>query len=176
MADGLTPRQRRFCEEYLIDLNGAAAARRAGFSKATASEQAVRLLADVRVRAEVDRLKAERSQRTQVTADAVVSEIAKLAFSNMMNYIVIQDDGSYVVDFSMVDRDMGAAMSEVTTETYVEGKGEEAQTVKRMKFKLCDKKGSLELLGRHLGIFNDKSESNVIMRVMTGVPKPGRDA
>jgi phage terminase small subunit len=152
----LTPRQRRFCEEYVVDLNGAGAARRAGYAKNSAKVEGVRLLANANVQAEVERLMAARSKRTQITADAVVSELGKLAFSNMLDYITIQDDGSYIVDFSMVDRDKGAAMQEVTTETYTEGRGEDATPVKRMKFKMADKRGSLELLGRHLGIFNDK--------------------
>jgi phage terminase small subunit len=68
----LTPRQSRFVEEYLIDLNGAAAARRAGYSPHTANEQAARLLADVRVRRAVLSAQRTRSERTGITADDVL--------------------------------------------------------------------------------------------------------
>lgn len=159
----LKPRQRRFCEEYLVDLNGAAAARRAGYSADAAKEQASRLLTDANVQAELDRLREERSKRTQITADDVVLELGKLAFANMLNYVTIQDDGTAIVDFSMVNRDMGAAMKEVTIETYTEGKGDDAKDVKRIKFQLHDKKGALEALGRHLAIFNDKSETKLTL-------------
>lgn len=155
MAD-LPPKQRRFCEEYLVDLNGAAAARRAGYSASGARQEAERLLTKADVQAELQGLMAARSKRTEVTADTVVMELAKLGFSNMLDYVAIQDDGTAIVDLSNVDRDRGAAMQEVTVETYTEGRGDDAVPVKRVKFKLADKRGSLELLGRHLGLFDDK--------------------
>lgn len=149
----LTPRQRRFCEEYIIDLNASAAARRAGYSAETAQEQSSRLLSNVMLRAEIERLQTQRAERTEVTADEVVLELRRLAFANMLDYITIQDDGSYVINFSMLNRAKAAAVREVTVETYTEGRGDDAQAVKRVKFALADKKAALELLGKHLGMF-----------------------
>ena len=68
----LTPRQLRFCLEYLLGLNGTQAAIRAGYSARTANEQAARLLANVSVQAEIQRLMAERSKRTEITVDEVL--------------------------------------------------------------------------------------------------------
>jgi phage terminase small subunit len=149
----LTPRQRRFCEEYIVDLNASAAARRAGYSADTAYSIGHENLKKPEVAAEIERLQADRSDRTEVTADEVVLELRRLAFVNMLDYITIQDDGSYVVDFSMLNRAKAAAVREVTVETYTEGRGEDAQAVKRVKFTLADKKSALELLGKHLGLF-----------------------
>ena len=160
----LTPRQRRFCEEYLVDLNASAAARRAGYSVTTAYSIGQENLKKPEIATEIQRRMEARSKRTEITADQVVTELGKIAFANMLNYITIQDDGTAVVDFSMVDRDQGAVMREVTIETYTEGRGEEAQPVKRIKFALCDKKGALELLGRHFGLFTDKLEAKVEMQ------------
>ena len=130
----------------------------------TAKQIASENLTKPDLQAEIERLIAERSKRTQITADDVVTELGKIAFLNILNYMTIQDDGTAVVDFSMVDRDQGAAIKEVTIETYAEGRGEDAQTVKRIKFALYDKKDALELLGRHFGLFTDKLEAKVEMQ------------
>lgn len=71
----ITPKQQRFAEEYLIDLNATQAALRAGYSEATAPEQASRLLKNVNVRAMIDERMAARSQRTEITADYVLKGI-----------------------------------------------------------------------------------------------------
>lgn len=71
----ITPKQQRFAEEYLIDLNASQAAIRAGYSEATAPEQASRLLKNANVRAMIDERMAERSERTAITADYVLEGI-----------------------------------------------------------------------------------------------------
>jgi phage terminase small subunit len=157
----LTPRQRRFCEEYLVDLNASAAARRAGYSVTTAYSIGQENLKKPEIAVEIQRHMEARSKRTEITADQVITELGKIAFANMLNYITIQDDGTAVVDFSMVDRDQGAVMREVTIETYAEGRGDDTQTVKRIKFALYDKKGALELLARHFGLLVDRVEARV---------------
>lgn len=76
----LTEKQKRFCDEYLIDLNATQAAIRAGYSARTANEQGARLLANVSVQEYIARKMAERSRRTGVNQDRVVLELAKIAF------------------------------------------------------------------------------------------------
>jgi phage terminase small subunit len=71
MAD-LTPRQQRFVEEYLVDLNATRAAERAGYSAATSNEQGARLLAKASITAAVEALQEERARRTGITADKVL--------------------------------------------------------------------------------------------------------
>ncbi|WP_221622714.1 terminase small subunit [Burkholderia stagnalis] len=71
----LTAKQMRFVDEYLVDLNGTAAARRAGYSERTANEQAARLLAKVSVQhAVAERIKA-RTARTEIDQDRIVREL-----------------------------------------------------------------------------------------------------
>jgi phage terminase small subunit len=82
----LTSRQSRFVEEYLIDLNGKQAAVRAGYSAKSAEVQASRLLRNTAVQAALGEAMQARSQRTEVTADRVVAELAKLAFADMRDY------------------------------------------------------------------------------------------
>ena len=135
----LTPRQQRFVEEYLVDLNATRAAIRAGYSRKTAQEQSSRLLSNVMVAAAVATAQAKRSERTEITQDRVLTELAKIGFANMADYMVATPGGDPYLDFSALTRDQAAALQEVTVEDYLEGRGENAREVKRVKFKLADK-------------------------------------
>jgi phage terminase small subunit len=154
----LTPKQARFVEEYLVDLNATQAAIRAGYSAKTANEQGSRLLANASVAAAVYDGQKARSQRTEITADRVLQEYAKIGFANMLDYIETNPDGSFTIDMSKLTREQAAAISEVTAEVYMEGKGDDATPVKRTKFKLADKKAALDSIARHVGMFTDKTE------------------
>ena len=154
----LTPRQQRFVEEYLVDLNATQAAIRAGYSRKTAQEQSSRLLSNVMVAAAVATAQAKRSERTEVTQDRVLTELAKLGFANMADYMVAMPGGDPYLDFSALTRDQAAALQEVTVEDYLEGRGGNAREVKRVKFKLADKRAALVDIGRHLGMFKERLE------------------
>ena len=75
---GLTPRQQRFCQEYAIDLNATAAARRAGYSEKTVHVQGPRLLANVRVASRIAELQDEVAERNKLSVDGVVTNLAEL--------------------------------------------------------------------------------------------------
>ncbi len=154
----LSPKQTRFVEEFLIDLNGAAAVVRAGYSKRGAKQTAYRLRQTPEIQDAIAAAMKARSKRTAADADAVIAELNLIAFSNMLDYMTIQDDGTVAIDFSAVDRDQGAAILELVVEEFTDGKGEDARGVKRTRFKLADKKGALVDLGRHLGLFPNRHE------------------
>ncbi len=75
---GLTPRQERFCQEYAIDLNATAAARRAGYSEKTAEQQGSRLFRNVQVKARIAELQGEVAERNKLSVDGVVAKLAEL--------------------------------------------------------------------------------------------------
>lgn len=152
----LTPKQERFCEEYLVDLNATAAARRAGYSAQTAGAIGGENLGKPEIASRIAELRKARSEKVQVDAERVLRELCLLGFSNMADFVRTQEDGSAYTDFSMLTREQAAAIQELTVEEYTEGRGEEAKPVKRTKFKLADKKGALVEIGRHLGMFDDK--------------------
>ena len=143
----LTEKQKRFAEEYLVDLNATQAAIRAGYSPDTANEQGSRLLANVNIKSTVDKMIAERSRRTGINADRVIREIAKIAFVNAGE--IVDLDTALLMD-KISDDDM-AAIRSVKVKTF----GEDG--VER-EVKLADKLKALELLGKHLGLFKDKLE------------------
>lgn len=142
----LTAKQQRFCDEYLIDLNATQAAIRAGYSPKTAEQTASRLLTVVKVSDEIAREMAERSKRTGINQDRVVQELAKLAFVNIADVV---DLDSATVKETATGEDLACIQS-------VKIKPSEFGTEREIK--LYDKKASLELLGKHLGMFKDKLE------------------
>lgn len=150
----LTAKQQRFCDEYLIDLNATQAAIRAGYSVKTANEQGSQLLAKLSIQEVIGKEMAERSRRTGINQDRVVLELAKLAFVNIADVI---DLGNATVRQSATDDDLACIQSiKIKPSEF----GEERE------IKLYDKKASLELLGKHLGMFKDNMNLNVALPVV----------
>lgn len=158
MATELTPKQEMFIAEYLIDLNGTRAAIASGYSAKTAESQASRLLSNVKVAAVIAERQEKRLAKLEITAERVLREIALMGFCNMLDYVTIGKDGQADIDFSNLTREQAAAIQEITVDTTGGAGDGERRLVLRNKFKLGDKRGSLELLGRHLKLFTDKLE------------------
>ncbi len=159
----LTPKQQRFVQEYLVDLNATQAAIRAGYSAKTARSQGQRLLTNVDIEPAIAAAMKERSERTESTADEVVRELHLLAMVDMGTYLKFSEDGtSFVLDFSNLPEGATRCISEITQDVYTERTGTDDdgkpifEAVKRTKFKLHDKRGSLDLLGRHFGLFPNR--------------------
>ena len=95
---------------------------------------------------------------TGVNKAKVIAELAKIGFSNMLDYVTINARGEAYADLSKLTRDQAAAIVEVTSEIYMEGEGDEAKPVKRTKFKLADKRAALVDIGKELGMFVKKVE------------------
>ena len=102
------------------------------------------------IRKRVQELVDKRAERTQIKSDKVLEEIAKVAFSNIADYIEIQEDGTAMVDLSRLTGDQAAALSSVTVDETREGR--------RIKISMCDKLKALDQLGRHLKLFTDRIE------------------
>ena len=154
----LSPKRARFVQEYLIDLNATQAAIRAGYSEKTANQQGARLLANVGVKAAVEQGLAEAAERNKLTLDKVIAELRLLGFANMQDYMRVGPDGDPYLDFSALTREQAAALTEVTVEDFKDGRADDARDVRRVKFKLADKRSALVDLGKHLGGFKDRVE------------------
>jgi phage terminase small subunit len=152
----LNLKQQRFVAEYLIDKNATQAAIRAGYSKRTAHVQGCRLLSDAKVSALVAEKAEKQVEKLEITAERILRELALLGFANMEDYMRSGPDGDPYLDFSALTRDQAAALTEVTVEDFKDGRGEDARDVRRVKFKLADKRAALVDLGRHLALFTDK--------------------
>jgi len=150
----LTAKQQRFVEEYLIDLNATQAYIRAGYKNYdSAGVEANKTLNIPKVRQAVDEAMAERSKRTGINQDRVIQELAKLAFVNISNAVDLQTGK---IKKNATEEDLACIQS-------IKIKPTEFGTEREIKF--YDKKGSLEQLGRHLGLFKDKVEVEADMEL-----------
>jgi phage terminase small subunit len=154
--DGLGPKQRRFVEEYLIDLNATQAAIRAGYSPDTARQIGSQNLSKLDISEAIAELVAARSERTKVTADQVVERLAALAFANIFDFMRIGENGDPYIDMSNLTRDQAAALQEFTVEDFKDGRGEDARDVRKIRIKMHDKLRPLVELGKHLGLFKSQ--------------------
>lgn len=155
MSDKLTPKQQRFVEEYLVDLNATQAAIRAGYSEKSAARISVELLNKTQVRKSIEKAQAKRAERTEVTADRVVTELAKIAFADPRDLMEWGPDGLVLKDCRTIPDAAAAAVSEVS------------ESKDGIKLKKLDKLKALELLGRHLGMFTDKVEMSGELDIAT---------
>lgn len=139
----LSARQRRFVEEYLLDCNAFAAARRAGYSEHTVQ----RLMARPEVARAIREAMDARGERLRIGAERVLLELARIAFSDIGRIIDWSGPGLTVEPPGRLSADDRAAISEVTVIT---GDGERGLAI---KVKLHDKQRALELLARHLRLW-----------------------
>ncbi|MCU1286401.1 MAG: hypothetical protein JWO13_2751 [Acidobacteriales bacterium] len=160
MSKSLEPKQARFVEEYMLDLNATKAALRAGYSARTANKIGSQLLGKTRIREAIAQSMEARSKRTQHSADAVIRELSYIGYANMMDYMTITPTGEAFVDFSKLTREQAAAIQEITIDEAAGGAGDgRREKVQRTRFKLADKRGALELLGKHEKLFTDRLET-----------------
>ena len=155
----LPPMQDRFVDEWLIDFNGTQAAIRAGYSERSARSIAGRLLTKDNIQREISRRQKDLQRRTEVSQDRVVKELARIAFADATDYVQVET--------RTVEKNDGTELSYQTvtlTETAELSADQRAaiagikQGTNGVEVKLHDKIKALELLGRHIGMFNDKLE------------------
>lgn len=171
-SSALTNRQARFIDEYLLDLNATRAYGRAypNSKPKSSNAQGARLLAQAAVQDAIMARRKESAERVGVTADRVRSELAKIAFANMMDFISITDDGEPYVDLSALTREQAAALHEFSVDDFVDGRSEDGREVKRVRIKLADKQRALELLGKDLQMFGgDAAPPSVIVNNNTQI-------
>ncbi len=157
----LTDKQELFAKEYIVDLNATQAAIRAGYSENTARQMGAENLSKPVIQERIQQLMDERSKRTEITADMVLREYAKLGFSNIADYLKVEEKefetesgmrSVKVVDIfetDLIDRSKLDAVAEIK------------QTKEGISLKLHDKKGALDSIARHLGMFTDNVNTKV---------------
>lgn len=164
----LTPKQRRFVDEYLIDLNATQAAMRAKYSVKTAASIGEENLRKPEIAEAVLQRMKEREKRTEITQDKVLTELAKIGFSDIRKVVrwgetmvrmvdseegegddLVPYHGLALIDSTEVDDDTAAAIAEVS------------QGRDGLKVKFHDKKGALVEIARHLGMFTPKGHAEL---------------
>lgn len=116
-------------------------------------QDGARVAARPHVQAALAEARKERVERTQITADKVLKELALLGFANMQDYMRVLDDGSACMDVSKLTREQAAAIQEINSEVYLD---KEERPVKKCRLKLICKEGPLVQIGKHLGMFEER--------------------
>lgn len=143
----MTEKQKIFADEYLIDLNATRAYRKAypNCKKDSSADAAARkLLGNTRIQKYISARMEERQKRTEVTQDRVLQELAYIAFARVTDYATVRNDVVKIKNTDELTEEQIRAISGIK-----EGKF-------GIELKLNDKEKALELLGRHLGMWNDK--------------------
>jgi phage terminase small subunit len=160
----MTRKQERFVEEYLVDLCATQAAIRAGYSPASANEQASRMLANVNIRARIDTAMAELSKRTGVNQERVIRELAKVAFVDATD--VVDFESAKLLPSATPEDTAAIASVKVKTIPTADGMGVERE------IRMADKLKALELLGKHFGMFTDnvRLSGDVGVQIIDDIP------
>ena len=132
----LNPKQERFCEEYLIDLNATQAAIRAGYSPKGAEVQGSRLLSNVNISTRVKELKEKRSEKVGIDAEYVLSGLKQVAERSLQRAPVMKWD--------------------YQEKSMVQVQDEEGRDV--WSFDSHGANRAFELLGKHIGLFEKDKE------------------
>ena len=137
----LTPKQARFVHEYLVDLNATQAAIRAGYKKKNAYQIGSENLRKPQIQAALQEARETQEARTQITADRVLRELARVAFADVTDVTYIEGGHVRLMDSIELTEDQRAAIAYVKEGAF----GPEV--------KLNDKIKALELIGKRPGYF-----------------------
>lgn len=144
----LNPKQQRFCEEYVIDLNATQAAIRAGYSEKTAYSIGQENLKKPEIEKYISVLHKSLQESTKISAEMVIAEFAKIGFANIQDFV---NGGNSILELKHLDRNKVAAVSSIKTTVKNDG---DTQT----EIRFHNKVQALESLGKHLGIFKEDNE------------------
>ena len=183
MSVALNDRQKRFVEEYLVDLNATQAAIRAGYKGKNARAMGAENLTKPDIAGAIQQAMIERQKRVEITQDMVLKELAKVAFSNGSDFaqVVCREMPVDIVDeegnIQTVTRLQQVVETKDTT-TIPLDKRAAISLIKQgrngIEVVSYDKLKALELLGKHLGMFDSKSaqnsegENNLLDRLVAG--------
>lgn len=142
----LTPKQEKFVAEYAIDNNATQAAIRAGYSKKGANRAASHLLSNIVIQKAIERRRAKLVRKIDVKAENVIQELARIAFSDVRH--LFDEDGQLIPIAELKDEVASAVASIEISKRQAGGNTELVS-----KIKLADKLKALEMLSRHLGLF-----------------------
>ena len=154
----MTKKQMRFIEEYLVDLNATAAAKRAGYSELTAYKTGSENLKKPQIKAALDQAMFNRSQRTEITADQVLHALSLIAFADIADLF---DDNFKLKKLNDIPEDKRKMIAGIEIKHDMFGNV-------TTKVRTNDRIRALELIGKHLGMFKDRIDITSGDKAITG--------
>ena len=174
----LTPKQERFCQEYLIDLNATQAAIRAGYSEDSSRNQGSRMMTNDDIQDRLSELAQARQERVQVDQDWVLKNLRDIVEFSADKYVKVDDFGQPFIDISGMTKAELKFLESVKVDEYFEGRGEDARQVKAITIKGVPnsvKAKLLEIAAKHLRMFDEKEDTDGAMQLHFYLPDNGRD-
>jgi phage terminase small subunit len=155
-VSNLSPKQLLFVKEYLVDLNATKAAIRAGYSEKTAQQIGTENLLKPVISAAIKDEMAKREERTEITQDKVLNELAKIGFFDIRK--LLDSEGNPIPLHELDDKTSAAIAGLDILEEYI-GTGKDRVFVGYVKkYKIADKRAALVDIGKHLGMFIERKE------------------
>ncbi len=167
MATGtLTPKQKRFVAEYLIDLNATAAYQRAGYkaSEEGARRNSHRLLTNADIQQAIQAGQSKVIAKSELKAIDVINELRLLAFSDLGQILDFTDTDPKLKPVNQIPEAARRVLASMKVKRHLEGSGDDARMVEVVEFKLWDKLSALDKLARHLGILVEKIDITATVR------------
>lgn len=173
----MTAKQKRFCDEYLIDLNATQAAIRAGYSEKNADKIGSELLGKTRVSTYIKKRIEDRIKRTEVTQDFVIRELMEIASVKATDYArVIEKEATITTESGVIQlydakgnpvkyKTVEPILTDELTETQKKALAVIKKGRDGFEIKPYDKLRALELLGKHLGMWTEKMELDADMEL-----------
>jgi phage terminase small subunit len=160
----LSRKHELFVAEYLISTNATKAAIAAGYAENSAAVTGCKLLRKANIQAAIEAETAKRFTKLEITAERVLKELARIAFFDPRK--LFNADGS-PKQINELDDDTAAVIAGLQVQELLAGTGDNkhAHSLSR-KYKLADKRGALELLGKRLNLFNGKNDAADILEQM----------
>lgn len=151
VASKLTPKQQRFVDEYLIDLNATQAAIRAGYSPKTANRIAAENLSKPVIQAAIQQRQKKNETKLEISQERIIRELASIAFANGADFAeVIELGGLQTVEFKAT-KDLPAEKRAAIASIKSGSSGMEVKTYDKLK--------AMELLGKYLGYLNPAGDT-----------------
>ena len=148
----LTDKQKRFCEEYVIDLNGSQAAIRAGYTEKSARVTAAKMLTNANIEGYISQLKQKHSESTDISAERVLKEYASLGFANAADFYEPNGEAKPINELT---KEQSKAISKVVRKVVKTDNGTEITT---FSYQFHDKLKALENVAKHIGFFEKDND------------------
>lgn len=157
----MTDKQKKFCDEYLIDFNATRAYKTAYPScnkDETARVNGSKLLTNTNIQEYIQERKEDLKKRVEVTQEDVINQLARIAFGDIRK---LYNESGGLKNIQDIDDDTAAIITGIETTEEFDGFGQDREQIGyTKKIKMAEKTKALDLLGRYFGIFKDKVEVN----------------
>ncbi|RXG31801.1 terminase small subunit [Leeuwenhoekiella marinoflava] len=165
----LTPRQKRFCEEYMVDLNATQAAIRANYAESGARTQAVRLLANDNIQNEISKLKSEASEILNITKQDTLRKLNDWASSDITVAL-----GLSVEEIKNLPLEIRQLISGFKHTRRRFTRNGETITEDVVDLKFVNKETAQDMINRHTGFYEKDNEQKTNNIILVKLPDNGR--